>query len=206
MRISDWSSDVCSSDLNGGCARAGSRHDRRSRDLSGPGAHPGAGDDPHSRPEDRCHRGDDHGCPALHVRPARRADGARGPGGHRDRMKSSRAAASAAVSLSILVALVAAVSVGPEARATSLPGQIGSWAEAGTPDGAAGPVSDPAPEPPSGYAGPDAAICLRGAFRAAEKEGLPGDVLAAVGLTRSEEHTSELQSLMRISYAFFCLK
>src|SRR3546814_1658885 len=31
---------------------------------------------------------------------------------------------------------------------------------------------------------------------------------AAVGLleTRSEEHTSELQSLMRISYAVFCLK
>src|SRR3546814_6188343 len=29
---------------------------------------------------------------------------------------------------------------------------------------------------------------------------------AATGLTRSEEHTSELQSLMRISYAVFCLK
>src|SRR3546814_10834454 len=28
----------------------------------------------------------------------------------------------------------------------------------------------------------------------------------APGLTRSEEHTSELQSLMRISYAVFCLK
>src|SRR3546814_10443433 len=28
----------------------------------------------------------------------------------------------------------------------------------------------------------------------------------AVGLARSEEHTSELQSLMRISYAVFCLK
>src|SRR3546814_2084320 len=27
-----------------------------------------------------------------------------------------------------------------------------------------------------------------------------------VGLIRSEEHTSELQSLMRISYAVFCLK
>src|SRR3546814_3238261 len=27
-----------------------------------------------------------------------------------------------------------------------------------------------------------------------------------VSLTRSEEHTSELQSLMRISYAVFCLK
>src|SRR3546814_3124659 len=28
----------------------------------------------------------------------------------------------------------------------------------------------------------------------------------AVALQRSEEHTSELQSLMRISYAVFCLK
>src|SRR3546814_8431586 len=28
----------------------------------------------------------------------------------------------------------------------------------------------------------------------------------AVGMRRSEEHTSELQSLMRISYAVFCLK
>src|SRR3546814_1129552 len=28
----------------------------------------------------------------------------------------------------------------------------------------------------------------------------------AEGLVRSEEHTSELQSLMRISYAVFCLK
>src|SRR3546814_7905202 len=27
-----------------------------------------------------------------------------------------------------------------------------------------------------------------------------------LGATRSEEHTSELQSLMRISYAVFCLK
>src|SRR3546814_6998511 len=29
---------------------------------------------------------------------------------------------------------------------------------------------------------------------------------AAIGKARSEEHTSELQSLMRISYAVFCLK
>src|SRR3546814_10435742 len=29
---------------------------------------------------------------------------------------------------------------------------------------------------------------------------------AAVAASRSEEHTSELQSLMRISYAVFCLK
>src|SRR3546814_8410757 len=33
-----------------------------------------------------------------------------------------------------------------------------------------------------------------------------GDVDIARNLGRSEEHTSELQSLMRISYAVFCLK
>src|SRR3546814_1149193 len=33
-----------------------------------------------------------------------------------------------------------------------------------------------------------------------------GAVLEAYGIVRSEEHTSELQSLMRISYAVFCLK
>src|SRR3546814_1594007 len=47
----------------------------------------------------------------------------------------------------------------------------------------------------------------------AKKPGLParkdGDVDAAfakAAKVRSEEHTSELQSLMRISYAVFCLK
>src|SRR3546814_9706973 len=33
-----------------------------------------------------------------------------------------------------------------------------------------------------------------------------GDVLMVTATDRSEEHTSELQSLMRISYAVFCLK
>src|SRR3546814_1019247 len=37
--------------------------------------------------------------------------------------------------------------------------------------------------------------CLSRAFTAARRPGI-----------RSEEHTSELQSLMRISYAVFCLK
>src|SRR3546814_3908827 len=32
------------------------------------------------------------------------------------------------------------------------------------------------------------------------------DLCAEAGVHRSEEHTSELQSLMRISYAVFCLK
>src|SRR3546814_5833603 len=35
---------------------------------------------------------------------------------------------------------------------------------------------------------------------------LPGERPCCQWATRSEEHTSELQSLMRISYAVFCLK
>src|SRR3546814_20418330 len=42
---------------------------------------------------------------------------------------------------------------------------------------------------------------LDGADRAATLE-----ALVPVDVARSEEHTSELQSLMRISYAVFCLK
>src|SRR3546814_5664705 len=34
----------------------------------------------------------------------------------------------------------------------------------------------------------------------------PGEIAVAQSCLRSEEHTSELQSLMRISYAVFCLK
>src|SRR3546814_3132128 len=34
----------------------------------------------------------------------------------------------------------------------------------------------------------------------------PSQIQRTKGLMRSEEHTSELQSLMRISYAVFCLK
>src|SRR3546814_5703303 len=36
--------------------------------------------------------------------------------------------------------------------------------------------------------------------------GIPKLPAASIGKHRSEEHTSELQSLMRISYAVFCLK
>src|SRR3546814_4462983 len=54
-----------------------------------------------------------------------------------------------------------------------------------------------------GREGPDHHAC-HGVFlscgKSAKKECNPS------GLARSEEHTSELQSLMRISYAVFCLK
>src|SRR3546814_1560573 len=43
-------------------------------------------------------------------------------------------------------------------------------------------------------------------FRYAGAILLRAEALAELGRNRSEEHTSELQSLMRISYAVFCLK
>src|SRR3546814_3898463 len=42
--------------------------------------------------------------------------------------------------------------------------------------------------------------------RVAEVDRPAGEATGARELDRSEEHTSELQSLMRISYAVFCLK
>src|SRR3546814_6342221 len=39
-----------------------------------------------------------------------------------------------------------------------------------------------------------------------EAENIVGEIQADCKSERSEEHTSELQSLMRISYAVFCLK
>src|SRR3546814_5007256 len=49
------------------------------------------------------------------------------------------------------------------------------------------------------------AVCP-GSVRTPMLRGFVGDDEAALDAMRSEEHTSELQSLMRISYAVFCLK
>src|SRR3546814_2880294 len=61
---------------------------------------------------------------------------------------------------------------------------------------------------------PDLKISLTGDFSHIDERALPGVLLGLVPnipftpvpSSRSEEHTSELQSLMRISYAVFCLK
>src|SRR3546814_9317974 len=53
---------------------------------------------------------------------------------------------------------------------------------------------------PAGRLGEPEEIARCVVFLAAEEAGF------ITGATRSEEHTSELQSLMRISYAVFCLK
>src|SRR3546814_8734916 len=47
---------------------------------------------------------------------------------------------------------------------------------------------------------------LRGAVVVAKRPGADDRVARILAQRRSEEHTSELQSLMRISYAVFCLK
>src|SRR3546814_10819151 len=68
--------------------------------------------------------------------------------------------------------------------------------------------------PERGRLGPGCARAYRGAGRGVgggRTAGPPpggdqGQLLLALPLARSEEHTSELQSLMRISYAVFCLK
>src|SRR3546814_1424580 len=54
----------------------------------------------------------------------------------------------------------------------------------------------------------DNAKSVAAALIAAEADGQSGHGLSRVAAYagRSEEHTSELQSLMRISYAVFCLK
>src|SRR3546814_9799045 len=52
----------------------------------------------------------------------------------------------------------------------------------------------------------ESAIFVEGGEIGFEREGRVEDSRAAAGIFRSEEHTSELQSLMRSSYAVFCLK
>src|SRR3546814_2300955 len=47
---------------------------------------------------------------------------------------------------------------------------------------------------------------IRVAVTEGESIGSPAATLRIAATIRSEEHTSELQSLMRISYAVFCLK
>src|SRR3546814_8444824 len=53
--------------------------------------------------------------------------------------------------------------------------------------------------------GPGDVVIQRGVNHAWDCEGNEPALMAAI-LIRSEEHTSELQSLMRHSYAVFCLK
>src|SRR3546814_1334243 len=83
------------------------------------------------------------------------------------------------------------------APASLLDGSLGNRVHIRRTDGATGKVTEEEAIIHSGAAG---AVVLQTAagYEALRCTGLPE--------TRSEEHTSELQSLMRISYAVFCLK
>src|SRR3546814_8714500 len=77
-------------------------------------------------------------------------------------------------------------------------------------DGAAGePVM---PVYADGFAAAEAEVLLRFGevgtrdYDIDSVKGCIADVRTGIEIARSEEHTSELQSLMRISYAVFCLK
>src|SRR3546814_6059902 len=52
----------------------------------------------------------------------------------------------------------------------------------------------------------DPVPCLQSAIVDQRPQAINPAVVREAASTRSEEHTSELQSLMRISYAVFCLK
>src|SRR3546814_8081309 len=54
--------------------------------------------------------------------------------------------------------------------------------------------------------GEERGLCLPATSHQAPVEVFTTDVRRNLEKSRSEEHTSELQSLMRISYAVFCLK
>src|SRR3546814_3474615 len=49
-------------------------------------------------------------------------------------------------------------------------------------------------------------IARRGLFRLRPRKTTINEIIGLYEKARSEEHTSELQSLMRISYAVFCLQ
>src|SRR3546814_2157103 len=73
----------------------------------------------------------------------------------------------------------------------------------------AGAGADPRAGDPGGRGVPEVRRADAGVLGAADlrRPGLrPATACAAPRRARSEEHTSELQSLMRISYAVFCLK
>src|SRR3546814_9741904 len=68
--------------------------------------------------------------------------------------------------------------------------------------GEVAPTGDPSPSRHRATPSAAAAVQGPGPQRRARRAPRP----ECEGATRSEEHTSELQSLMRISYAVFCLK
>src|SRR3546814_7128436 len=66
-------------------------------------------------------------------------------------------------------------------------------------------TSSASPAATSKSSGPNTRVSLRANDRS-RTESRDGSAGLVLGMQRSEEHTAELQSLMRISYAVLCLK
>src|SRR3546814_3542003 len=140
MRISDWSSDVCSSDLQVGAIERGGKRHVEPRGIAPGDAHPAAGRIEPLRVE----------AGERRILVPHRGGIQKGKGLDRE-----------------------AVAIGGDQRAIA---RLQRHRDAAVADHRAGVIAAP-----------------------------DGEV-AAGKLFRSEEHTSELQSLMRLSYAVFCLK
>src|SRR3546814_3497657 len=149
MRISDWSSDVCSSDL------------RQLDQGPGPWLQPG-----HSRTDTALCLSVNSEC-RIRGQPCRHQFG--------------------------------------QLRVVGLPDVVSVEAfELGVVEAGGGPADAAEIEPLDGLCGADDLVV---AVPPAEAQQVVAQRLRQVAhLPRSEEHTSELQSLMRISYAVFCLK
>src|SRR3546814_2727430 len=96
-------------------------------------------------------------------------------------------------------------------RLPSLSGKAGARRPPPPARGRAAPVPQPETQGPEGQSGGGlprvrGAATRREAAWGVKSRGRQGRGRCVRAEPRSEEHTSELQSLMRISYAVFCLK
>src|SRR3546814_10629921 len=87
----------------------------------------------------------------------------------------------------------------PPVRPIALPAGTGLKIDEGAPDGRLFPAELLA----RAYRGAISRAAVSNGFQYGDPRGSPA---LREGVARSEEHTSELQSLMRISYAVYCLK
>src|SRR3546814_86875 len=201
MRISDWSSDVCSSDL-------AAPHRRAPRFARQPDPHPRPAGDAGRRRAPHPHLRRDHPRPGV---PARRRD--RALRRHRARRRAGPRAARPGRGVLLFGSHLGSFEVlrviarqRPDYRIRVVLDKAHSPAmtrllDSLNPEIAAGVID-------AGQDGPSLMLAIK---QAADEGALiallvdrtqPG---AATQPARSEEHTSELQSLMRISYAVFCL-
>src|SRR3546814_128444 len=176
MRISDWSSDVCSSDLTSPCPTV--------RRAGSPSSSPSASRHERLAPDPRP-------GPTVRTKPPHPQ--------HRRIPEMTRFRIFRVVGLALSLSLVAAACGDDDDTSTDASAESeGTSTESESTESET--MSEDMGEESAAPAS-SAEACDADAIVAAVEEGSNEE-----GTLRSEEHTSELQSLMRISYAVFCLK